>query len=115
MLVVILYILLISLTEGIPRNVHFGRYRLVMFCLALSIQILGQFTIITVYLLFFHFAMFYDTLKKFIWRKQRNNHTSESLANGEYGTFKESSRCTVPSSTYFNIEYTGEFTTVSKV
>ena len=63
------------------------------------------------YLLTFQFPKFCDPLKNLVKKKIRNHrHNLNYNYNNEYGTFRKSSRETAPSTTYFNISYTGDFT-----
>ena len=66
------------------------------------------------YLLMFHFSNVCDPLKKYIKKKKRE-HIHNLYDKRVYGTIKESHGSTYPSSTYFNVSHTGQFTTVSNV
>ena len=72
---------------------------------------LSEFILLVGYLSAFHITKLSELMKKLTVLGNRYNRQ----LNKEYGTFKNSSRRTDHSTTFFNVPYTGEFTTVSKV
>ncbi len=65
------------------------------------------------YLLAFHFSKFCDPIMNLT--KVKNEGNQQRHKNMEYRTFKYSSRESAPSSTFFSVPYTGQFTTVSNI
>ncbi len=74
---------------------------LVVYGMNTTFTTLGKFVIIVGYLIVFHWT------RK---RRTKNGNHKNIQENKEYGTFRESSRETAPSDTYFTVPHTGEFT-----
>ena len=64
------------------------------------------------YLLAFYSSVFRRKLAVREKRQHRHYFAEDDDHGKEYGTFRDSSRQTLPSSTYFEVPYTGEFTSV---
>ena len=86
-------ILKLSGISGYPSLILYGLY--------VILATLGKFIIVIGYLIAFHCTK----------RKKRAKAKLKWKVTAEYGTFKESTRQTAPSSTYFTIPYTGQFET----
>ena len=65
------------------------------------------------YLLVFHFSKVCSPVKKLCNCRRKGTHNSIQRNCNEYGTFRDSNKSTAPSQTFFNVSYTGEFTTIS--
>ncbi len=110
LLAMIAYIMITNLTAVMRITIQPG-YQLAIFFV--SVYSFGKFFLIVGYLVAFHFSRIHKALKKLAARKRKKCSNQQADRNiAEYGTFKESSRNTVPSSTFFNIPHTGEFTSV---
>ena len=93
-----------------PKGYH--HYMLTV-CIGLLTTNLEKMILLIGYLLTFHFSNICTPLKKLIKRKRRDLRYNPSKQG--YGTIGEPDRSTSPSNTYFNVSYTGQFTTVSNV
>ena len=65
------------------------------------------------YLITLHYSKLCHMIKRLVIKKERCVPGHQNKNYTEYGTFKESERVSAPSSTFYNIEYTGGFTTIS--
>lgn len=112
MLVLFIYFLLLNL-QLIGRNSDFN-LSLRMFFVFWHFVV--KFSLLFGYLVLFHCSNINDQIKKLSKRKKADEHQiDDKEKEKEYGTFKESSRKSAPSSTYFSIPFTGGFPTTSKV
>ena len=105
---VIVYMILLNIELATDTN-HHASYHLRVFLSVFAT--LDDFIIITGYLLAFYFVTIRDHLKKVVKWKEKEMNREESKG---YATFKDSTRVTSPSSTFYSIQHTGEFTSVSQ-
>ncbi len=99
-------IIILWLTRGSGYS-----YYMTALCVALFTTTFWKVVLMLGYLLTFHFPNICNQLKKRGKKDLRDNlqHYKETYY---YGTFRQSSGNTSPSSTYFSFSYTGEFTTM---
>ncbi len=117
MLVLFLYFLLLHL-QIIGSNK--GDVNLILRIFFVFWHLIVKFLILFGYLVLFHCSNLHDQIRKLSRRRKEDevledDEEEKKKKSKEYGTFQESNRNTAPSTTYFNVSYTGDFTTVSKV
>ncbi len=115
MLVLFIYFLLLHL-QIIGRNG--GNTSRIFFVFW---HLIAKFLVLLGYLVLFHCSNMHDQIRKLSRRKKEDKvlvpeEDREKKKIVEYGTFQESSRMTLPSSTRsITLPFTGGFTTISKV
>lgn len=79
-------------------------------------QTIGKFVLIIGYLLVFHFSNFCEPIKKLVKKKTERRRIEDHHQEREnQQTFRDSSRESAPSFTFFNNPYTGQFTSITKM
>ena len=104
---VVVNLLILNMMVAISylKNSGFG-LRIIFVILAT----LDDFVFLSGYLLTFYSFKIYTAVRKLFKRKAKKHANDQ---RGEYGTFRESNRTTVPSNTYYDIQYTGQFTNIT--
>ena len=110
LIAVITYMVVLNLLLVVDQNYH-ASYHLRIFLATFAT--LDDFIFITGYLLAFYFATIRDWLKTMARRDAINETRRQERESKGYATFKDSTRLTAPSTTHYNVPYTGEFTSIS--
>ena len=111
---IVAYLVIIAFTViDIVSGEILGKVTAVYFLAALCMQLLfknlKKVALLVGYLLLFHFSEVCAPLRRLAKRRRKESCHAQ---NSKYRTFTEPHRTATPSSTYFDILYTGEFTSV---
>lgn len=118
LLVLVVYKILLTLIKVISIALKIEN-SLVDVALSHCFRTLVVSAVVIIYLFAFHFSQFCEPVMKLTKMEARKNEMNQrhygQYRKIDYKTFKDSSRESAPSSTYFNVPYTGQFTNISKV
>ena len=108
---IVVFTLFMTFNAVSITRVALSEYYFALVYLSMLVLTLEKIIVLTGYLLVFHYSKVCGSVRKLCSCRRQSKHKPQENCN-EYGTFRESNRDTAPSTTYFNVPYTGEFTTV---
>lgn len=111
-LAIIIYIVILNIMLAVDISLNASYSLNVFFAIAATLTDL-------IFLFGYLFAFYSGKLRRKIMPRKKHRvppvYFNDQEDSKEYGTFEESNQGTSPSSTYFDVLYTGEFTSVSSV
>lgn len=109
LIAIVINMIIMNLLLAINTYSHPGYWLKMCFSILATVD---DFIFLSGYLLAFYSGTIWNVINRCIcsYCCEKKPHNQP---NKEYGTFAESNRTTIPSNTYFDIQYTGEFTDVT--
>ena len=117
LLTLLAYKIVFTVMKVVPRVLK-AENSLTQLAVTRCFHTIGKFVLIVGYLLAFHFSKFCEPIRKLVKMSSDVKRREINYLKGrhkEYKTFRDSSRESAPSSTFFSIPYTGQFTDITKV